>query len=537
MAQKISKNVMFGNWKLKKFLGEGGNGSVWLAVNSSNEEVAIKLLRKIERKTYARFMNEVNVIKNNSDIDGILPILDSYLPDKPTDEIPWYVMPVAQPLENYLDGKHFEDVVMAIEVIAKTLYELHKRDISHRDIKPENLLVRDGKIYLADFGLVDYPDKINITSSGDVIGAKWTMAPEMRREGSKADGKPADIYSLAKTLWILITKNKKGFDGQYNPNGVYGLSKLKLVERSEDGVQHFDESYRRAAFIKPLDDLLRISTDDIPSERPTIQYFYEVLTRWIATHEDLETRNPIEWHEIQKQLFPNVMPQRGIWENPKDIAYILNLIGSIAALNQMFYPFGGTMDLEGAKIGSEPDTIELIIDSNWVDLIKPKRLVFENFNSDIQWNYFRIETETLEPTGVGDMYRDIREDLVEIEPLHYIDYSYWSEGYYDGERLPSSARIVTRHLKGDFVIFSKRSIYNLAPSTDDGRHNQMTTDEFREYISQKVKAAQEILSDEKIAKLATEKNMSMNDVLNIYFDKDFYRDYKSRFRDKFFDDL
>lgn len=164
MAQKIAKNVMFGNWKLKKFLGEGGNGSVWLAVNSSNEEVAIKLLRKIERKTYARFMNEVNVIKNNSDIDGILPILDSYLPEKPTEEIPWYVMPVAQPLENYLDGKHFEDVVMAIEAIAKTLYELHKRDISHRDIKPENLLVRDGKIYLADFGLVDYPDKINITS-------------------------------------------------------------------------------------------------------------------------------------------------------------------------------------------------------------------------------------------------------------------------------------------------------------------------------------------------------------------------------------
>jgi serine/threonine protein kinase len=190
MAQKIAKNVIFGNWKLKKFLGEGGNGSVWLAVNSSNEEAAIKLLRKIERKTYMRFMNEVNVIKNNSDIDGILPILDSYLPDKPTDEIPWYVMPVAQPLEKYLDGKHFEDVVMAIEAIAKALHELHKRDISHRDIKPENLLVRDGKIYLADFGLVDYPDKTNITSSGDVVGAKWTMAPEMRRQVVMPMGNP-----------------------------------------------------------------------------------------------------------------------------------------------------------------------------------------------------------------------------------------------------------------------------------------------------------------------------------------------------------
>jgi len=38
------------------------------------------------------------------------------------------------------------------------------------------------------------------------------MDPEMRRNPDKADGKCADVYSLAKTLWILLTKETKGFE-------------------------------------------------------------------------------------------------------------------------------------------------------------------------------------------------------------------------------------------------------------------------------------------------------------------------------------
>jgi len=529
MAKKIAKNQVFGDWKLKKFLGGGGNGDVWLAVNSKNEEAAIKLLRKIERKTYVRFINEVNIIKANNDIEGILPILDSYLPDKVADEIPWYVMPVAQSLEKHLEGKYFEDIILAITEIAKVLVELHKRNISHRDIKPENLLYKDGKFYLGDFGLVDYPEKIELTSSGDVIGAKWTMAPEMRREGSKSDGKPADVYSLAKTLWILITKNKKGFDGQYNSDSINGLTRLRLTEK-DSGISHINDNYKQTVFIKPLEDLLHNSTDDVPLQRPTIQHFLEILSWWVVAHKDLETRNPIEWQDLQKQLFPTTMPHRVIWENINDIVYILNLIGSTPALNHMFYPFGGGNDLGEAKLGLEPGTIELIIGTNYVELIKLKRLIFENFASDTQWNYFRIETDELEPTGIGYIYRD-SEELIEIEPLNYIDSHYWDKSNYEGER-PSSARLVHRRLKGDFVIFAKTSIYNRSPTTYDARHNQLNADTFREYINQKVEKAETILQDQGIIKLAKEKGITMNDVLTNYFDADFHKDYMERFRSK-----
>jgi len=31
------------------------------------------------------------------------------------------------------------------------------------------------------------------------------MAPEMRRDADRADPGPADVWALAKTLWVLLT--------------------------------------------------------------------------------------------------------------------------------------------------------------------------------------------------------------------------------------------------------------------------------------------------------------------------------------------
>ena len=47
----------------------------------------------------------------------------------------------------------------------------------------------DNEYYLADFGLVDYPDKEDVTTKFESVGSKWTMAPEMRRSPQVADGK------------------------------------------------------------------------------------------------------------------------------------------------------------------------------------------------------------------------------------------------------------------------------------------------------------------------------------------------------------
>ena len=142
--QRIAKAQVFGDWELRKPLGQGGNGFVWLAVNSKSEQAAIKILAKLrgrkKAKVYSRFRDEVNIVRANADIQGVLPIIDSFLPEEINGQLPWYVMPAALPLGQYLKNKNFEISIEAVLEISKTLVKLHARGISHRDIKPANLL-------------------------------------------------------------------------------------------------------------------------------------------------------------------------------------------------------------------------------------------------------------------------------------------------------------------------------------------------------------------------------------------------------------
>jgi len=472
------KSQQFGDWTLISYLGGGGNGEVWKCADSDNNLFAIKLLKSVKPKPYARFLDETTVLKSNSDIEGIIPIVDSYLPDNLADSTPFYVMPVADNAEKQLKGKSIEAKINAIIEIGETLQKLHERGISHRDIKPPNFLVYNSRFSLADFGLVDYPDKQDISFKNEEIGAKWTMAPEMKRESTKADGKKADVYSLAKTLWIILTENPKGFDGQYSANSILGL-----------------RNYYKNKYTKPLDDLLSACTDNAPDNRPDIIKFLDSLSDWKLLNEDYHKRNQEQWFEIQNQLFPSSFPQRVIWEKIDDIIAVLKIACTYDNLNHMFFPDGGGLDLEDVRMANEHDCIEL--DFQIIYIVKPKRLIFESFDYDPEWNYFRLELNELKPSidyeddGDEEPYekRYDHEGVSEIYQGQYDKYDivenrdYYNEIGYD---IPESARQVTRWFRGAFVIFNKRSVYNLTSSTYDGRHNKMNTDEFRAYIQRSV---------------------------------------------------
>ena len=472
------KNQSFGEWTLESYLGGGGNGEVWKSKNKKGEIGAIKLLKFIKKKSYERFQDETTVIENNSDVVGIIPIIEKFLPDFSKAIVPFYVMPVAVSSEDYFKGKNIVEKINAILEVSNTIKELHLRGISHRDIKPSNLLVYNSRCSLSDFGLVDYPNKRDVSFYNEEIGAKWTMAPEMRRESSKSDGKKADIYSLAKTLWIILTENKKGFDGQYFSESILGL-----------------RNFFKKIYTTPLDDLLTKCTDNDPNIRPDIIDFINSLEEWIYLNDDFYERNLEQWFEIQNKLFPTAFPKRVVWEKIDDIIKILKIICSYNSLNHMFYPDGGGMDLEDARISNEDGCIEL--DFGIIDIIKPKRLIFESFDYDPEWNYFRLELNELKPSIPHNIEdgeepyekRYDHEGVSEIYPAVYDKYEiveYRSEYKELGYEIPDSARQVSRWFRGSFVIFNKSSVYNQTSSTYDGRHNKMSTEDFREYIQRNV---------------------------------------------------
>ncbi len=189
-----------------------------------------------------------------------------------------------------------------------------------------------------------------------------------------------------------------------------------------------------------------------------------------------------KWLEIQKKIFPLGIPNSCTWTGINEISNILNLIGEYKNTNHMFYPTEGGMDLEGSELSNLKDLVGLYVGGSSVDLVKPKSLIFESF-PDYNWNYFRLEILGQEPSGVYEKV-GISEELVELMTNKYIDRSYWDSGEYGGEKLPNTARLITRYLKDcSFVIFSKYLVYNAINETYDARHNKMSAKEFREYIN------------------------------------------------------
>lgn len=451
-------------------IGSGGNANVYLAQNKiTGERVALKELktggRYFEEKKN-RFCIESRLVQKIQDsVTGVIPIFDSGLPDENNNQKYWYTMPIAQPIsEKFKENVTVDDIAGCIIELAQVMVELHQRGIVHRDIKPSNIYFYNGRYCFGDFGLVDYPEKEDLTKLKESVGAKATIAPEMKRNASQSDGKKADVYSLAKTLWMMLTGNDTGFDGTYDSESkLMGLANILKNE-------HLIE----------LEELLYDATREEPELRPTMKEFSERLTIWLDTRSDFDKSNLSQWKYIQNTLFGKIIPDTAKWTNIDDIIMVLNLLGKMPNLNHMFIPSGGGQDFEYAERAEEEDCI--CIKSLGNVILKPKSLYAENIEKDYIWSYFRLELEELPPVSEQ---RNIQtyETLTEDVPGHYVSWKCGNYGYYEDDKpLPKGYRTVQRYIKGSFVIFSKSSVYNDISGTYDARHSKMTTEQFRDYI-------------------------------------------------------
>lgn len=260
----MNKFRYLGKWPLLSALDRGGNGQVW-RTHLDGQDAAVKVLMKHDR--VSRFKNEVEGMRRLQDIAGILPILDAEVPETSSKSAPaWFVMALATPLRKALGDKpKLEDVVSAVGEIALVLSHVHARGFSHRDIKPENLFLHESQWSVGDFGLVAFDDMLHETVEGEKLGPLHYIAPEMLNDALGADGRPADVFSIAKTLWVLAT-------GQTYPlPGPYSAASPMCQLRS------YVASHRTA----PLDLLIERCSAMEPSARPTMDDIANELKAWL----------------------------------------------------------------------------------------------------------------------------------------------------------------------------------------------------------------------------------------------------------------
>ena len=199
-----------GDFELKKRLGKGGMGEVFLARQISLDRmVALKTLSKELAKKgdfVARFEREAksmakidhpNVVKIYAvdSFKGIHFAAIEYIDGKS--------------VQNWLDhlGRFsLADAVYIAIVSAEALKHAHSKNMVHRDIKPDNILItQKGVVKVADFGLAKAMDEdVSMTQSGTGLGTPLYMAPEQARNAKHVDQR-VDIYALGATLYHLLT--------------------------------------------------------------------------------------------------------------------------------------------------------------------------------------------------------------------------------------------------------------------------------------------------------------------------------------------
>lgn len=470
-----SRSTIDGRWKLVRRLGSGGNGEVWQCRDiNDGQEYAIKFLKKAYKEPYSRFYDEVSFMESFGSMEGVMPVVAKYIPpgkgvNDYTKEPYYYVMPLATSLGKEIYKEPVERKITIIRALLEMMVNLHDHGIAHRDIKPANILLYNGQFVLSDFGLVFFNGKSSKTPPNIALGAKWTRSPQMERDAFTADKFKADVYSMAKTIWMIFTGDFTSFEGQYDPSSPF-LSLRKHV---------------KGKYLTPLEVLLTKCTDHEEERRPTARELLDAFNDWDAINHNWDRENLLQWIEIQRKIFPLYEPDSAEWTGLDRIAGILNVLGTYQSLNHLFFPNGGGLDLTGAELAREEGFVELHC-GDLIYSVCPKHLLYERISEDFQWNYFRLEIEAVAPVSEGFRADEHMEEFGELTegdgsvrfiPIHELDEMSKEES------VKYKARHISRMLKGSMVIFHKNSLYNMLISQYKGEHDKVTAEDFRSQIT------------------------------------------------------
>ena len=235
-APELPLGEAIGDYRVKRLLGRGGFGEVYLAENVHTAvEVAAKVFRPSEANVRLatssreeglqvlreRFLHDARTLQGLHYVQAVVDV--GHVGVLGTGE-PYYVMPYYP--ESLADriGKDvfvagaqaeleeaerpralaYDEGMRILGQVLEGLAAAHGSGIVHRDVKPSNVLLDgNGNACVADFGIAKVPDS-GLTESGMGLGSRLYMAPEQRESARQVDAR-ADVYSFGRLAYRVLT--------------------------------------------------------------------------------------------------------------------------------------------------------------------------------------------------------------------------------------------------------------------------------------------------------------------------------------------
>ncbi|MFE7607105.1 Stk1 family PASTA domain-containing Ser/Thr kinase [Streptomyces celluloflavus] len=252
--------LLDGRYRVQARIAAGGMATVYRAVDTRlDRELALKVMHPalaVDGAFVDRFIREAKSVARLShpNVVGVF--------DQGTDGTYVYLA------MEYVAGCTLRDVLRErgalqpraaldiLEPILAALGAAHRAGLVHRDMKPENVLIGDdGRVKVADFGLVRAVDNNTTATTGTVLGTVSYLAPEQIENGT-ADAR-VDVYACGVVLYEMLTGGKPHTGGS---------AAQVLYQHLHEDVRPPSESVPGLA--AELDGLVALATAREPARRP-----------------------------------------------------------------------------------------------------------------------------------------------------------------------------------------------------------------------------------------------------------------------------
>lgn len=211
----VAPGTLIGRYRIRRLLGRGGMGAVYLAERADqqfDQQVALKLIgRDMPGGSLARrFRAERQILAHLNHLN-IARLLDGGASD---DGVPYIAM-------EYIEGTRIDlycrqqrlDLRQRLQLfqqVCEAVQYAHQNLIVHRDIKPSNILVAaDGTPKLLDFGIAKLIDPQQTGSTDGLTRIYERVLTPEHASPEQVRGEPvgtvSDVYSLGVLLYELLT--------------------------------------------------------------------------------------------------------------------------------------------------------------------------------------------------------------------------------------------------------------------------------------------------------------------------------------------